>query len=748
MPTVSAVETKAPPRSVGRSLPLRGASEVVTGSLRYLTDLTFPNMVYGKVVRSRLPHGRIRRLDLQAALAVPGVLTVMTAEDVPQNISGIMVADWPVLAAERVRQVGDAIALVAATSPEAAEAGARAVVAEIEPLPVVDSPEKALALDAPRLHESGNLLAELEHIKGDVERGFREADLVVERTVETPCQEHVCLEPGGGVAVYENGRFTIWCGSQSPGSHVREVARAMKIDPADIRLISTPMGGAFGSKGDGPLPIHLALLAKATRRPVKIVLSREEVMEAGAKRHPFRIRTRLGIRRDGLIKALDTDALIDTGPYASVGPAVLKVAAEMSTGPYRVPAARFRGRVAYTNNATAGAFRGYGVPQVAYALETALEVAALRLCLDPVELRRRNVLQPGDEHGLYGHRVGSSLRAAEALEAAARHSWWVERGVWVAQQKGPWRRGTGIALAVKGVGLGSGRGDVARARLSFSRNGGIRIWAGPNHSGQFIETAYAQIAADVLGRPYEEIEVLTGDTDRVPESGSCAASRSTYAGGSAVKLACEELLASVRELGLPEPVDWAEAGRRLGEAGRALVESTFVLPDVSDTGRLAGGGPIEKFAPHFVYGSAAQVARVEVNRYTGEVRVDAVACALDCGVAVNPAAVIGQTEGGIVQGLGFAVMEEHQLEAGIPRTRSLETYLIPTSADAPLLDTVLVEAGEGTGPFGAKGIAEVVCVPTAPAIAAAIQDAAGVLPDRLPATPERVYRLMKGSQPC
>jgi CO/xanthine dehydrogenase Mo-binding subunit len=731
-----------PQRSVGRSVPLRGASEVVTGRLRYLTDLTMPDMLQGKVVRSRVPHGLVRRVEVRLALAVPGVVAVLTAKDVPDNVSGIMVPDWPVLAGERVRQVGEPIALVAAETLEAAEAGARAVLVEIEQLPVVNDPELALGPDAPKLHEGGNLLAKLEHEKGDVERALAEADLVIDRVVETPSQEHVCLEPGGGVATYAEGRITIWCGCQSPGTHLREVARALKVDPDLVRLISTPMGGAFGSKGDGPLPIHLALLARATGRPVRIVLTREEVMEAGAKRHPFRIHTRLGLTREGEILALDTNALIDTGPYASVGPAVLKVAAEMSTGPYRVPAARFRGRVAYTNNANAGAFRGYGVPQVAYALETSLEVAADRLGLDPVEIRRRNALKPGDEQGLYGHRIGPGLRAAEALERAAAHPWWADRELWRASVGGAWRRGTGIALAIKGVGLGSGRGDAAGARLAISPTGRIRIWAGPNHSGQFIETAYAQIAADVLGLPYGDIEVLVGDTLLVPESGSCAASRSTYAGGSAVRLACEELQARIRRLGLGEPIDWMEAGRRLGAAGEAGVEATFRLPDVEDLGRLRGAGPVEKYAPHLVYGSAAQVARVEVNRYTGEVRVAAVACALDCGVAINPAAVIGQAEGGIVQGMGFGVMEEHCLEVGVPTTRSLETYLIPTAADAPRMEIMLVESGEETGPFGAKGIAEVVCVPTAPAIAAAIRDAVGIMIDRPPATPERVYRLM------
>jgi CO/xanthine dehydrogenase Mo-binding subunit len=404
--------------------------------------------------------------------------------------------------------------------------------------------------------------------------------------------------------------------------------------------------------------------------------------------------------------------------------------------------ARFHGRVAYTNNGNGGAFRGYGAPQAQFPLEMALNVAAAQMGIDPVELRRRNVLRVGDEHGMYGQTITAGLMAAEALEAVAAHRWWQEREQWKAGSRWPWRRGAGIALAIKGVGLGSARDDTSAARLAISADGSLRIWAGPNHSGQAIDTAYAQIAADVVGRPYDEIEVIIGDTELVPDAGSCAASRSTYMGGMAVKLACEELMDRVQGLGLPEPIDWTEAGRRLGAEGKALVESRFVLPDVSEG---ISREMVEKLSPHLVYGSAAMAARVEVNELTGEVAVRSVASAVDCGVAVNPAGVIGQTEGGVVQGMGWAIMEDYKLENGIPRTRSLETYLIPTVDDAPEMDTILVEEGDPTGPFGAKGIAEVVIVPPAPAIASAIADAVGVTVTALPATPERVYRLMQES---
>lgn len=727
-------------RVVGQSLPFRGAEQQVSGELEYLTDLHLPNMLHGKVVRSAVPHGRIRGIDVSKARKVDGVVCVLTAEDVPYNLGGVILQDWPILCGDRVRQVGDALALVAAETVAAAEAGAAAVEVDIEPLPVVDSPERALEPDAPALHESGNLLVQTDYEHGDVEEALAGSAAVVDRVFRTPSQEHVCLEPGGGVGVYEHGRFTIYVGVQWPEVHVTEVSRAMKVEPSDVRIISTPMGGAFGSKSDGPLAVHLALLAKATGRPVRIVLSREEVMASGAKRHPFVVHLRLGVAADGTIEAIDVDALVDTGPYATVGMVVLKIAAELATGAYRVRNARFRGRVTYTNNSNAGAFRGYGAPQIQFPLEVSLDLAADQLGIDPVEIRRRNVLRPGDRHGMYQHVIPDGLMAADVLEAAAAHPWWRERDGWTASGRWPWRRGTGLGLCMKGVGLGSARDDHSGARLAIGTDGSIVIWAGPNHSGQAIDTAYAQIAADVLGRPYGEIQVIIGDTELVPDAGSCAASRSTYMGGSAVKLACEELMARIRKLGLPEPVDWAEAGRQLGAAGHALVESTFVLPDVTQG---ITREKVEKLSPHLVYGSAAMVARVEVNELTGEVAVRQVASAVDCGVAVNPAGVVGQTEGGVVQGMGWAVMEDFRMDGGVPQTRSLETYLIPTVDDAPEMDTILVESGDPTGPFGAKGIAEVVICPPAPAIVNGIRDAADVVVDHLPATPERVYRLLR-----
>ncbi|MDX2968566.1 xanthine dehydrogenase family protein molybdopterin-binding subunit [Kribbella solani] len=719
-------------RMVGRSVPSDQARAAVNGRLEYVTDRRLPGMLHGAALRAKVPHARILRIDTTAARAMAGVHAVVLAADVPFNLLGPSEANGPVLAATTIRQVGDPLALVAAVDEGTARRAAEAIVVELEPLPVVADAAVALSPGATLLYPTGNEAGRIAFASGDVETALDTADTVIEREVFTPAQEHVAIDTPGGVAVWESGRLTIWCGSQNPGLHTRQVARAMGVEVSDVRMIAGPVGGAFGARNDDPMPTLLAVLAKAAGKPVAMRMTREETMISGAKRHPFSTRLRLGIDAGGKFVASDMTAVADTGPYLTSGPFVLKTSAEMSVGPYRMGVARYDGRVAHTNNANAGAFRGYGVPQVAFPLETAIDEAAERLGVDPVELRMRNLLRGGERHGLYGHVITTGLRAAETLQAAADDEWWAGRKAWQAKAQGPWRRGTGIALAVKGVGMGSGRGDAARARLIISLDGRIHIWAGPNHTGQAIDVAYRQVAADTLGLPADQIEVVVGDTQLVPESGATAASRSMYAGGAAVRAVCRQLLAAAGELSLD---DLPTLAAKLVADERAEFEATFHLPDVSDTG-LIDPEELGTYAPHLVYGASAQVVRLEVNELTGEIRVLGVVCAVDCGTAINPGAVIGQAEGGVAQGLGFALMEDYRLADGQPVTRSLENYLIPTIRDVPEIRTLLIAGDEPSGPMGAKGMAEVVIVPTAAAVAAAVADAVGVRPDRLPITPE------------
>ncbi|MGI8418941.1 MAG: xanthine dehydrogenase family protein molybdopterin-binding subunit [Nakamurella sp.] len=746
IPTTSVTATRVRPTpTVGQSLPTDDGWPIVTGQLEFVTDLRVEGMLYGAIARADIPHARIDEINVTAARSMPGVVAVLVGADVPVNALGATEADGPVLADTVIRQVGDPVALIAAVDERTALAAAAAVRIRVTELPVVHSATAALAPDAPQLHEGGNIAGHIDFASGDVEAALAASPLVIERRVHTPAQEHVAIETPGGMADLEGDGVVIWCGSQNPGVHRSKVARALAIDLADVRLVSNPVGGAFGSRNDDPMPVYLAVLAWATRRPVHLRMTREDVMAVGPKRHPFDTRIRLGVDVDGHITASDMVAVADTGPYITSGPNVLKTSAELSVGPYRMPMAHFDGTVVFTNNANGGAFRGYGVPQVAFPLETAITEAAARLGIDPVELRLRNVLHGGDEHALYRHHVTTGLRAAETLTAVAEHPWWTDRAGWRAGEIAPWRRGTGIALAMKGVGLGSGKGDVARARLIVSRDGLVQIWAGPNHTGQAIGSSYAQVAADTLRLGLDRVRVTVGDSQLVPESGPTASSRSMYSGGSAVRRACLQLLERVREATGDDLID-AAACRALIAAGRAEVVAEFPLPE-AELG-IIPPGQLGTYSPHLVFGCSAQLARVEVNELTGELRVAGVVCAVDCGTAINPAGVIGQAEGGVAQGLGYAVMEERVVVQGRPRTTGLENYLIPTVRDVPPIETIVVAGDEPTGPMGAKGMSEVVVVPTAAAIAGGVFEAVGVLPDRLPITPERLLGWMADATSC
>lgn len=735
---------RAPERTgmVGRSVPDDDAAAIVAGALEYVTDRQVDGMLHGAVHRSTHPHARIVAVDTARATSEPGVVAVLTAGDVPRNQLGTDPENGVVLAGDVVRQVGEAIALVAAVDADTARRAADLIEVAYEPLPVVDGPDSAAPVT---VHPRGNVAGSIAFESGNVDVALTSSDLVVEADTTTSAQEHVAIETPGGLAEWDLGKITVWCGSQNPGLHRKLVAHALRLDIDDVRLVSNPVGGAFGSRNDDPAPVYLALLAWRTARPVHLHLSRRETIIAGPKRHPYRTRVRVGFDRSGMLRAIDSRAVADTGPYVTAGRNVLKTSAELSTGPYATPNARFDGTVAYSNNANAGAFRGFGAPQVAFALETAISEAAVELRLDPVEIRRRNLVQPGAAHSLYGHTVSRSLRATQTLDAAAAHPWWRDRDAWAAGSAGPWRRGTGIAMAIKGVGMGSGKGDTARARLIVSATGTVHIWAGPNHTGQAIGTAYQQIAADTLGIGYDLIRVHVGDSELVPESGATAASRSMYAGGSAVYEVCRRLRSVLDEVGVGPDAPFDDVAAQLVTSGRAEYEAEFALPDVDDIGRIPPDA-LADYAPHAVYGCSAQVVRLAVNTLTGEITLHGVVCAVDAGVAVNPGATVGQAEGGVAQGIGFALFEEYRLDAGVPVTTSLENYLIPTAVDVPPIETILVTGHEDTGPFGAKGMSEVVVVPTAPAIAAAVGSATGFWPSHLPMTPERVRAGLSASE--
>jgi CO/xanthine dehydrogenase Mo-binding subunit len=714
---------------VGQRLPRLDGPEKVTGALKYMTDLRFPDALYGRVLRSPHPHARLGGIETDRARALPGVTCVLTAADVPGlNGFGILIQDQPVLAESKVRMTGDAVALVAAESEAVAEAALGLIAVEYEPLDPVTDPVAALAPGAPPVHAGGNLLQETKLRRGDLDAGFASAAAVVEGTFLTPRQMHAFIETEGGWARFDPAEdtLTIWCPGQAAYRDRLQLARILGWNPDRIRIISSPLGGAFGGKDELTVQHYLALLAiHSPGRPVKLHYRREESVVAGIKRHPFRIEARLGVAAAGAFTALHARLVADKGAYASLGPAVLNLAVEHMAGPYRIGAVDLQGRLVYTNNGTNGAFRGFGVPQTCFALESLVDMAADQLGLDRVAIRKENVIRRGDLDAS-GHRVESSVAAWECLDAVERSALWQQQAAWIAAAPPGRLRGTGVACGVHGVGLGKGVPDFARATIERSPEGRFRLLVAPQEIGQGNATAYLQLAAEELGccSP-DEIEIVQGDTGQVPDGGTVTASRGTYAGGMATVKAARAM------------ADLLSTGADAASGKPLRADGYFILPQAAHSLEGIVG------APHRVCGYAAQAVRVEVDALTGETRVDQVVSAIDSGRVINPQGLEGQSEGGVVMGLGFALLEDTVMEGGLHKSRNLTTYILPTTHEAPPVETIAVESLEETGPYGAKGIGEVVMVPVVAAIPNAVAHATGARVFQLPATAERVWRAMR-----
>jgi len=746
---------KRPLHTVGLSLPRPDAVEKVTGRAVYGADLYFDDMLYAKVLRSRYPHARLVKIDTSKAKALPGVAAVLTAEDVPgQKNHGLARPDWPVLAYDKVRYLGDAIAIVAAEKEEIAEKALELIEVEYEPLPIVSSPEEALEPGAPPIHEGGNILEHIKVRKGDVEEGFSQAEVVVESEFWTPSGDHCFLEPEAGVATIDGDEITVYVGSQIPFADRCQIAASLAIPEEKVRVIQTRVGGAFGGKEDISVQIHAALLAQATGRPVKLVWSRQESMITHPKRHQTSIWMKTGATREGKLLAVEARILGDSGAYASLGPYVMTRAATHLTGPYEVPHVKIDCYAMYTNNPPAGAYRGFGAPQAHFAAESQMDILARKLGLDPLELRRQNALRVGSVTAT-GQVLRESVGLVKTIDrvAQATEGW----AAWVEAAPEGKRRGWGVACAYKNVGLGGSAPDSAGATVEVLEDGRVEVRAGAAEVGQGIVAVLAQVVAEELGLLHEKVKVLVADTALTPNGGATTASRQSFITGNAARLAAQEVkktLAGVVGEALGVPADslifmgerieakdgrsltlW-EAARLAKEKGRSLsASSIYTAPPTVNLG--------EKGNAHFAYGYATQAAQVEVDITTGEVKVVRVVAAHDVGRAINPLAIEGQLEGGVLMGLGFALMEDFSLKEGVPQKTTLTKYRIPTAKEVPEIIPIIVEEETSEGPYGAKGVGEITSIPTCPAIINAIYDATGVRVKRLPATPERILAALE-----
>lgn len=759
-------EKQGVPRSsslIGRENIRPDALEKVTGTAIYTDDLQFPNMLYGAVRRAGIPHAIVRSIDASRARALPGVHAVLLAEDVPgENNHGLVVYDWPVLVGvgERVRYVGDALAIVAAESEEIARKAAALIEVELEKLPPLTHPRAALAADAPALHPGGNLLKHIRVRKGDVKQGFSEADVILERTFYTPIYEHAFLEPECSIAVpTEDGRMEIYVGSQIPYADRAQVARALGWSPERVHIVGQTVGGGFGGKEDIAGQIHAALLANATGRPVKILFDRQESLLVHPKRHATEIRVKIGARCDGQLLAVETELYGDTGAYASLGEKVMTRATTHSAGPYEVPHVRADCYAVYTNNPPAGAFRGFGVTQSAFAIESMMDILAHKLELDPIELRRRNALRPGSVTST-GQVLRESVGLLECLERVE-----VEMSRLAAEHCGIGREALfkphadprsphlihawGIAAAYKNTGLGGGAPDKAAAEVELFSDGNCEVRISSAELGQGLVSVLQLIVAQELQLPASQVHVRVMDTDLTPDGGPTTASRQTYVSGNAARLAAHTLRQAIASF-LSEKYDLPPEAVQFVEGLAQINGQSLPLGKIAEEMRRQGLAPralYEYWAPatrplgepgdmHFAFSFAVQAAEVEVNTRSGEVRVLRVISANDVGQAINLLTLRGQIEGGVVMGIGTALTEEFIVENGEVITDRLARYRVPSILHTPQIIPIIVEHPTGEGPYGAKGVGEIVSIPTAPAITNAIFNAVGVRFERLPVDQE------------
>jgi CO/xanthine dehydrogenase Mo-binding subunit len=726
--------------SIGKSIKRIDAVGKVTGETPYPGDIDMPGQLWMKLRFSDRAHARIRAVDTCAAEALPGVVRIFTAKDIPHNEYGLVIKDQPVLCglgsanpnAETVRCYMDCIAVIVAENEALAAAAAKAIVVEYDDLPAVFDPAAAMQPDAPQLMPNypGNVMSHYRIRKGDMAAGWARADVVIEGEYTTGYQEHAYLQPEAGLGyIDEAGRVTVVVAGQWTHEDQEQIAHALGLEQEQVRVIYPAIGGAFGGREDMSVQIVLALAARELGRPVKILWSREESILYHHKRHPITIRTKWGATRDGKIVAIEATVLGDAGPYAYTSTKVMGNANLMVSGPYEVDHIHIDTYAVATNNIPTGAFRGFGAPQGAFAAEGQINKLAAVLSIDPVELRLRNCLREGSILSV-GTPLPAGVSMPQVIEACARESFWGEGPAWQRQPPSDpsnpaLRRGVGFACGFKNIGFSFGFPEQCWATVELYGTGEIDeviVRQGGAEVGQGAHTVFMQMTAAAVGVPLEKVRLIGHDTAETQTAGSASASRMTFMAGNAIRGAAQKALEA-----------WQHEERP------AVATFQYRPPKTTPYDPLTG-----KSEPNFAYGYVAQAVEVEVDIETGIVRVLRVACADDVGHAINPQLVQGQIEGAVVQALGYTVMEHLISHKGRIRNPYLSTYLIPTVLDVPLeVKSVILEYPDPIGPWGARGMAEMPMIPLAPAIAAAVYDATGVWIDELPLIPDRVTAALR-----
>lgn len=739
------------------------AYEKVTGKAKFGADLFFPNMLYGKVLRSKYPHARIVKINIKKALACPGVKAIIRAEDMPNNEFGIIVQNQQVLAQKQVLYIGDGIAVAAAETQEAATKALELIEVEYEELPGIFNPEEAEKKDAPLIHSElkNNQVVHHRLRKGDTEKGFIQAEVILEREYTTQFVEHSYIETESLVAVpYENNSLvTIYGSIQNPFSCRNAVASVLKVPLNRVRIIQNHMGGSFGGKDEVmfSMAARAAVLALKTNRPVKMVNTRDESILESYKRHPYKMKYKVGATKEGKLLAMEIKCVADSGAYACQTPFVTWRSVVQATGPYEIPHIKTDTYGYYTNNVYTGAMRGYGSPQIIFAQESLMDELAKELKITPVELRLKNIYHNNSITASGQKLDNHQVSLEEVISKAAAASNYKEKYRKYSKPQ-PWdkKRGIGMAISFRGCSLGAEATDAAGAIVAIQRDGSILISCGLAENGEGLKTVFTQIAAEELGVDIKRINYMEVDTSVSPESGATVASRSTILGGNAVKNAAQQLKETLAKIVAAEfkirtdNLDFNNGNIYEKDKNRKIISfdeavnlanqkriflsafGWYKAPDISWDEETGQG------RPYFTYVYGCQIAEVEVDTATGQIEVLKITAAHDVGRAINPACLKGQIYGGVMMGLGYGIMEELETEKGYIKNTNFDEYLIPTIKDMPEISPVIVENPDPYGPYGAKSIGEPTLELGAAAIANAVAHATGKRIRNLPLNLERV----------
>ena len=749
---MTAASIKEKQSLIGTSVPRIGVDGKLNGKALFSNDVAPKNSLWVKALRSELAHAKIESIDIKDALNTTGCVAIFTAQDIPgNNRFGIINKDQPLLADSKVRFVGDPVALAVAISEDVAELALSKIHVTYTELASIFDPEESLAPGSPFIHEKGNLLGKRLIKKGAPELAFEKADVIIERTYQTTCLEHAYLEPDAGYAYFDSdGKIVIYASTQNPHYDQADVASLLGLEADRVRIIQTNTGGGFGSKLDLNTQGFLGLACYLLKKPVRMVFSREEAFLCTSKRHPLKIKYKSAASKDGRLLAIDVKIIGDTGAYASYGLAVVSRSAIHATGPYEVPNVSIESVFAYTNNPIAGAMRGFGVPQVAFAHESQMDLLAEALCVSPLEIRRRNALRLGSTTATK-QELTASVGIQNCIEAIAPHYEAIRNKTNSKDSKK--LQGVGLGCMMYGIG-NTGTQNPSTAQVELQSNGEIVLYSGAADIGQGSSTVLIQIVATELGVGTEKITLVNADTGLTTSAGATSASRQTYISGNAALDAARKLKEAIlteaatmlkanrKKLymkngnvldssGVDSSVSLEQIANKAKREGRPLKWQGFFDPDTTPLDPETGQGK-----PYATFAFAAQIAEVEVDILTAEVTVKKIIAAHDVGKAINPESVKGQIYGGAAMGLGFALMEEFMPG----KTVSLKDYHIPTFSDMPQVECLIIEEPEPTGPFGAKGVGEPALIPTAPAILNAIADALGSRIYSLPANLERVMK--------